>query len=104
MNKVLGLSGTKCQQSRRYADASDVPNSRQLRFDSNEGELLSQLGYKGHRFRQQDILASRGAGLTDLTDPGLGLIKRKILERTSRSFGTPLLPDVIFNDFLFLEQ
>ena len=41
---------------------------------------------------------------TDLTDAGLGLIKRKILEKTNRALGKPLLQTVVFSDFSFVEQ
>ena len=57
-----------------------------------------------HRFRDQVIVTIRGCELTELTDAGLGLIKRKILEKTNRTLGKPLLQAVIFSDFSFIEQ
>jgi len=57
-----------------------------------------------HRFREQVIMTIRSADITDLTDAGLGLIKRKILEKTNRTFGKPLLRVIIFSDFSFVEQ
>jgi flagellar basal body-associated protein FliL len=57
-----------------------------------------------HRFRDQVIVIIRSADITDLTDPGLNLMKRKILEKTNRMFGKPLLRAVIFSDFSFIEQ
>jgi flagellar basal body-associated protein FliL len=57
-----------------------------------------------HRFRDQVIMTIRGCEHSELTDAGLGLIKRKILEKTNRTLGKPLLQAVIFTDFSFIEQ
>ena len=57
-----------------------------------------------HRFRDQVIVTVRGCELSELTDAGLGLIKRKILEKTNRTLGKPLLQAVIFSEFAFIEQ
>jgi hypothetical protein len=46
----------------------------------------------------------RGAEITDLTDAGLGLMKRKILDRANRTLGKPLLQTVVVSDFSFIEQ
>ncbi len=57
-----------------------------------------------HRVRDQVIVTIRSAEPGELTDPGLGLIKRRILEKTNRTFGEPLLNTVVFSDFSFVEQ
>lgn len=57
-----------------------------------------------HRIRDQVITTIRSAELADLTDPGLGLIKRQILEKTNRALGKPLLQGIVFSDFLVVEQ
>lgn len=57
-----------------------------------------------HRVRDQVITTIRSAELADLTDPGLGLIKRQILEKTNRALGKPLLQGIVFSDFLVVEQ
>lgn len=59
---------------------------------------------KKHRIRDQVITTIRSAELSDLTDPGLGLIKRQILEKTNRALGKPLLQGIVFSDFLVVEQ
>ncbi len=46
----------------------------------------------------------RSADINDLTDPALGLLKRKILETTNKALGKPLLQGVAFSEFTFLEQ
>ncbi|MCC7476009.1 MAG: flagellar basal body-associated FliL family protein [Pirellulales bacterium] len=56
------------------------------------------------RIREQIMLTMHGANSTDLTDAGLGLIKRQILEKTNRSLGQPLVKEVLFSKFNFVER
>ncbi len=57
-----------------------------------------------HRFREQVLVIVRRAEPADLADPGLGLIKRQILEKTNALLGKPLLQAVVVSDFSYLEQ
>jgi hypothetical protein len=57
-----------------------------------------------HRIRDQVIVTVRSAEMEDLTDPGLGLIKRRILEKVNSGLGKRLAQEVIFSDFTFVEQ
>ncbi len=57
-----------------------------------------------HRLRDQVIVTLRSSEPSELTDAGLGLIKRRILEKTNRTLGKPYLRSVIFSDFSFIEQ
>jgi flagellar basal body-associated protein FliL len=57
-----------------------------------------------HRIRDQVLTTIRSAELADLTDPGLGLIKRQILEKTNRALGKPVLQAIVFSDFVAVEQ
>ena len=57
-----------------------------------------------HRIRDQVIKIIRTAEMSDLTDPGLGLIKRQILAKTNALLGEPLLKEVVFSDFAVIEQ
>jgi flagellar FliL protein len=59
---------------------------------------------KRHRFRDQVLAIFRKSEITDLTDAGLGLIKRKILAKTKTLFGRDCLREIIFSDFSFMEQ
>jgi flagellar basal body-associated protein FliL len=70
----------------------------------DQKEFMTALEENLHRFRDQVLLIVRSAETTDLTDAGLGLVKRKILEKTNRMIGKPLLRSVIFSDFSFIEQ
>lgn len=56
------------------------------------------------RIREQVIMTLHGAESADLTDAGLGLIKRKILEKTNRALGQPLLMEALFSKFNFVER
>ena len=72
---------------------------------AEDGDLVMQLmDEHKHRFREQVLVILRSAEMTDLTDAGLGLIKRKILEKTNRVLGRAILQEVIFSDFSFVEQ
>jgi hypothetical protein len=68
------------------------------------GEFNRRMEENKHRIRDNIIVIIRSAELTDLTDAGLGLIKRRILETTNRTLGKPLLQEVVFSDFSFIEQ
>jgi flagellar basal body-associated protein FliL len=56
------------------------------------------------RIREQITMTMHGAEATDLTDAGLGLIKRQILEKTNRALGQPVLKEVLFSKFNFVER
>jgi hypothetical protein len=57
-----------------------------------------------HRFRDMVISEIRHLENADLADPGLGLIKRRILEKSNALFGKPILKSVVFPDFSYIEQ
>lgn len=56
------------------------------------------------RLREQVNVMVRSANLNDLTDPGLGLIKRRILEKINSILGKPLVKEVVISDFSFMGQ
>ncbi len=56
------------------------------------------------RLREQVLVTIRAADIADLSDPDLGLLKRKILEKTNRTLGKPLLSEAIFSKFSFIER
>jgi hypothetical protein len=67
-------------------------------------EFMTLLEENLHRFRGQVLETVRSSEITDLTDAGLGLVKRKIMDKTNRILGKPLLQTIIFSDFSFIEQ
>jgi flagellar FliL protein len=70
----------------------------------NEEELETQFKAKERRLRDLIFVVVRGAELSDLTDAGLGLLKRRILETTNKVLGKRLVHSVVFSDFSFVEQ
>jgi hypothetical protein len=73
-------------------------------FNSQADEFASVLNAKKQRFRDQVITMVRTVDMADFTEAGLGLIKRRILETTNKTFGKPYLQSVIFSEFSFVEQ
>ncbi|ADB18999.1 flagellar basal body-associated protein FliL [Pirellula staleyi DSM 6068] len=74
-----------------------VPSEKHEEF----GKLLT---HNQHRLRDQIIYEIRNSAIADLTDPGLGLIKRRILAKSNDLLGAPMLTTVVFSDFSFIEQ
>lgn len=74
-------------------------------IDTAEAEEFDvALEQNQHRIRDQVIVTIRSCELVDLTDAGLGLIKRRILEKTNQALGRPFLKGVVFSDFSYIEQ
>ena len=69
-----------------------------------ENDFFDLFTANEHRMREQVQITVRGAEVTDLTDPTLGLIKRRILEKVNRALGKPLLHEVIFSKFSFEQR
>lgn len=67
-------------------------------------EFETRFASSQHRFREQVIVITRNADVPELTDPGLALIKRQILEKTSVVLGKALVSSIIFSDFSYVEQ
>jgi flagellar FliL protein len=72
--------------------------------EKHESEFLSLFARNQNRVREQVIITLRDAELPDLTDPGLGLIKRRILTKVNQTFGQPLLRTVVISEFALMEQ
>lgn len=70
----------------------------------DEEEFRTLMEVHQHRFREQVLVIVRRAEPADLADPGLGLIKRQILEKTNALLGKPLLQALVVSDFSYLEQ
>ena len=73
-------------------------------LEENAMEFTELLEKNKHRYRDSVGQIMRSSEVTDFTDPGLALLKRKILEKTNRIIGKPLLESVIFSDFSFIEH
>jgi flagellar FliL protein len=67
-------------------------------------EFEELLNHNEHRLRDQVIFEIRNSRVEDLTDPGLALLKRKILAKSNELLGKPILHTVLFSDFSYIEQ
>lgn len=72
--------------------------------EEDEVEFLEIYEKNKHRFRDEVNTVARSAALNDLTAAELGLIRRKILEKSNRIFGKPYLKAIIFSEFILYEQ
>ncbi len=72
--------------------------------EDEHNEFVDLFAANEHRIREQVQVTIRGADLSDFTDPTLGLIKRRILEKINRALGKPLLHEAIFSKFSFEER
>lgn len=66
-------------------------------FDARYAEHINRL-------REAVIVTVRQTDIEGLSDPSLGLLKRKIQDKVNRRLGKPLLQSVLFSDFSFIEQ
>jgi hypothetical protein len=69
-----------------------------------EHEFHELLSKNQHRLRDQTIFEIRNCQIDELTDPGLALLKRRILAKSNDLLGKPLMRSVVFSDFSFVEQ
>lgn len=71
---------------------------------ADEQELATLLPRISKRLRERIDTVIRESDPNDLTEPGLGLIKRKISAKVNEALGKPLLRGVAINDFFFFEH
>ena len=71
---------------------------------ADEAEFAERFGLHAKRLNEQVTIAIRGMESADFTDPGLGLIKRIILEKTNRALGKPLVREAVVSQFSFIER
>jgi len=57
-----------------------------------------------NRIRESVLVVIRNSEVADLTEANLGLIKRRILEKSNRLLTKNLLRDVVITDFTLIEQ
>lgn len=71
---------------------------------SDESSFSNLMEKHPARFREIVLYEFRNSEREDLDDPELGLIKRRILERSNKLFGKPILKTLMFPDFSYIEQ
>ena len=69
-----------------------------------EAEFAERFLLHEKRLNEQVTIAIRGMQAADFTDPGLGLIKRIILEKVNRALGKTIVREAIFSEFSFSEH
>ncbi len=89
----------------------ETGSSTNVRFElyatvlkDEENDFFDLYESKKHRIHERVQVIVRGAEVTDLTDPNLGLIKRRILEKTNRTLGKPLLHETFITKFSFEQR
>ncbi len=70
----------------------------------DRSELEGLLANNEFRLREKVLIQIRDSNISELNEPGLGLIKRRILETSNNVLGKPLLTSIVFGDFVFHEQ
>lgn len=65
------------------------------------GDFEGILEKNQHRLRDRIIFEIRNSEVADLTDPGLGLIKRRILAKSNELLGKPIMQSVVFSEFSY---
>ncbi len=71
---------------------------------AEEPEFTERYLLHEKRLNEQVTIAIRGMQSSDFTDPGLGLIKRIILEKVNRALGKTLVREAVFSEFSFVER
>ena len=70
---------------------------------TEEAEFAERYLLHEKRLNEQVTIAIRGMQSSDFTDPGLGLIKRVILEKVNRALGKTIVREAVFSEFSFAE-
>lgn len=73
-------------------------------LEDDKDELEKIFERVQQRLRDRVIFEIRNSNLNDLSDPGLALIKRRILEKSNRLLGKPLIQSIVIPEFSFVEQ
>src|SRR5690606_8356018 len=104
----LGLDLVEIDLDSHSITVTDAATSSTWRVDfklyglaapEDEQELATLLPRISKRLRERIDTVIRESDPNDLTEPGLGLIKRKISAKVNEALGKPLLRGVAINDF-----
>jgi len=72
--------------------------------EEEQAEFATMLEKYRHRMRDIVVTEVRGSESTEIDEASLGLIKRRILEKSNQLLGKPLLKSVMFSNFSFVDQ
>lgn len=81
-------------------------NCRLMATVSNKdlSEFESLLKNNQNRLREKIMFEFRSADINHLTDPGLDLIKRRILGKSNKLLGKPIIKSVVFSEYNYYQQ
>lgn len=69
-----------------------------------KAEFDTLLENNKNRLRERIIIEFRSAEVDDLKDAGLGLLKRRILEKSNLLLGKPFIKSVMFPEYNYYQQ
>ena len=72
-------------------------------LEGEKKEFAQLFDRNKNRFRNLAIEVIQNSKRTDLTDPGLGSIKRELLGKSNDLFGKPILHEILFAEYTFVE-
>jgi len=70
---------------------------------AEQAEFQKLLANNANRLRERIVIEFRSADMTELTDPGLGLIKRRLLEKSNQLLGKPFLKSIMFPEYSYTQ-
>ncbi len=73
-------------------------------YKEQQSEFDGRYGPIANRLRESVLVVVRNAEVADLTEANLGLLKRRILEKSNELLGMNLLRDVVVTEFTYVEQ
>jgi len=71
---------------------------------TDQAEFDKLLANNSNRLRERIIIEFRSADLGELTDAGLGLLKRRILEKSNQLLGKPIVKSIMFPEYNYYQQ
>lgn len=72
-------------------------------LEEDQKEFAQLFERNKNRFRNLVIEVIQNSERSDLTDPGLGSIKRDLLGKSNALFGKPILKEILFAEYTFVE-
>ena len=72
--------------------------------EDDQGAFESVLASTQNRLRERILVELRSADPADIAEPGLGLIKRRILEKSNRLFEKPYLRSIVISEYNYFSQ
>lgn len=71
---------------------------------ADQAAFLARYAAREHQFRDAIVVILRQAERNDLAEAALGLIKRRILAKSTALLGEPGLREIVFSDFSVVER